>query len=36
MSNDNGNESEYECPVCGDTFDSEEDRDEHLRHNHPD
>lgn len=29
-------EHEFECPVCGDTFETEEDRDEHLEHGHPD
>lgn len=28
--------SEFECPVCGETFDSEEERDEHLAQTHPD
>lgn len=36
MSNENGDENEFECPVCGDTFDTEEDRNEHLTNSHPD
>ena len=36
MSNEDRDETEFECPVCGDTFDTEEDRDEHLAHRHPD
>lgn len=36
MSNEAGSEDEFACPVCGETFDTEEDRDEHLVHKHPD
>ncbi|MFQ3284074.1 MAG: C4-type Zn-finger protein [Natronomonas sp.] len=36
MSNGTEDETEFECPVCGDTFDTEEDRDEHLIQLHPD
>jgi C4-type Zn-finger protein len=36
MSNNNGEENEFECPVCGDTFDTEENRDKHLKQRHPD
>lgn len=36
MSNEDGAENDFECPVCGDTFDTQEDRDEHLTQIHPD
>jgi len=29
-------EGGFECPVCGDTFDTEAERDEHLEQRHPD
>lgn len=29
---DNG----FDCPVCGETFDTEAERDKHLTQNHPD
>jgi len=35
MANDN-HDDEFECPVCGETFDSEGERDEHIEHLHPD
>lgn len=36
MSTDNGADDEFDCPVCGDTFDIETDRDKHLTQNDPD
>lgn len=36
MSNESRDESGFECPVCGDTFETEKDRDKHLTHSHPD
>jgi len=36
MSAENENEGEFECLVCNDTFDTEENRDEHLAQIHPD
>jgi uncharacterized C2H2 Zn-finger protein len=33
---DEDEEDEFTCPVCGETFDTEQDRDEHLMQNHPD
>jgi uncharacterized C2H2 Zn-finger protein len=36
MSTNNGADDRFECPVCGDTFDTEADRDKHLTQNHPD
>jgi uncharacterized protein (DUF2225 family) len=29
-------DDEFECPVCGETFDSEGERDEHIKQLHPD
>jgi|GEM_PF-472474 C4-type Zn-finger protein len=26
----------FDCPVCGKTFETEAERDEHLTQNHPD
>lgn len=36
MSSEDQSDSEFECPVCGEMFDSEENRDEHLIQTHPD
>lgn len=36
MSSEGRSDGEFECPVCGETFDSEEERDEHLVQMHPD
>jgi len=36
MSTEDEADDEFECPVCGDTFKTEADRDEHLEQNHPD
>ena len=36
MSSEDRSDGEFECPVCGETFGSEEGRDEHLVGSHPD
>lgn len=36
MANGNGPENGFECPVCGDVFDTEAERDEHVIQSHPD
>lgn len=36
MSTENADEDEFECPLCGDVFESEDERDEHLAQIHPD
>lgn len=36
MADENGTETDFECPVCGATFGTEADRDEHITQNHPD
>jgi uncharacterized C2H2 Zn-finger protein len=36
MSTDDEANNGFECPVCGDSFDTEADRDKHLTQTHPD
>lgn len=36
MAGGDRSDGEFECPVCGETFDSEADRDDHLEQVHPD
>jgi len=36
MCSEDRSDDEFECPVCGETFDNEEERDEHLVQRHPD
>ncbi|WP_135305191.1 C2H2-type zinc finger protein [Haloarcula amylovorans] len=36
MSNEDRANNGFECPVCGDTFDTEEDLNEHVTNIHPD
>lgn len=36
MSSEDRSDGGFECPVCGETFDSEAERDEHLTQKHPD
>lgn len=36
MASGDRSDEAFECPVCGETFDNEADRDEHLEQSHPD
>ncbi len=36
MSTEDEADDGFDCPVCGDTFDTEAERDKHLTQNHPD
>jgi len=36
MSTEDEADTGFDCPVCGETFDTEAERDKHLIQNHPD
>jgi C4-type Zn-finger protein len=36
MSTEDESPDRFDCPVCGDTFETEADRDDHLEQGHPD